>query len=640
METHSIICQFCQANCRLQAHVDKGMLVKLSGCRDDIVSLGYVCQRAASGPAWLYHPEQLRYALKRAGRRGEGRWERVPWEGALDEIAGMLLRLRREHGPETLAFLEGGLRSDVRWARTRFANHFGNPQNVVDAGGAGPPFVKAVDRLLVGGDLTAAGGGVTDCAVFWGMDLDDAWAFVADKMRPLLDARRSGARLVPALMEIPVKFLARRPPLAYALFRTLGMVPRAGSQRGPARFKIVPPSPKIIVVDSLRTAIVDDADVWLKIRPGTDAVMARGWLHVMVAEQLYDADFVQRWCTGFDALAASVRDCTPNRVAEVTGTSPEDIVAAARMYAGSRPATLWRGTAAGPEAVPTEQALLALVTVTGNLDVFGGNELRDFPEAGDRGRAFVSDAELEDADVLAGERRGKQVGSGSCPLLGFPGWEARNAGFRRISGRNLEQSHCLRADAESVFRALSGRGAYPVRALISWCNNPAGGPEECLADASALMSEALELHVALDSCMSPAAAFADFVLPVTSFMERPFVSEAVQGVSGIVAGQSAVAPLGQRRHDYDFWRSLGCRVGQEAQWPWKTLQELHDHRLVRLGLTHSQLVADKGGLKPYWRRFRKYRDRGFPTPSGKVELGGEALENLGWPGLPTTSCER
>ena len=95
-------CFFCHHNCGVLVHVQDGKAVKVTGNHEHPGSRGHICERAVNAPKWLYHPEQLRYALKRAGKRGEGKWEQIPWEQALDEIGDKLSSLKEKHGPETL----------------------------------------------------------------------------------------------------------------------------------------------------------------------------------------------------------------------------------------------------------------------------------------------------------------------------------------------------------------------------------------------------------------------------------------------------------------------------------------------------------------------------------------------------------
>ena len=127
IEIKRSICTFCAANCGVLVHVEKGKIIKIEGNRDHPLSQGYICERIKYAIKWLYHPDQLHYPLKRAGDRGENKWERITWDQALDEIAEKLRELKEQYGPETLAVTEGTLRGALFWMRSRFCYLFGNP---------------------------------------------------------------------------------------------------------------------------------------------------------------------------------------------------------------------------------------------------------------------------------------------------------------------------------------------------------------------------------------------------------------------------------------------------------------------------------------------------------------------------------
>lgn len=117
----------CASNCGILVYVRDGQIVKISRNPDSPLSRGFTCKRLASAIQWLYHPDQLLYPLKRVGKRGEGRWKRITYEEALDEIAEKLKELKEKYGPQTLAVSEGTLRYAEYWARARFMNLFGSP---------------------------------------------------------------------------------------------------------------------------------------------------------------------------------------------------------------------------------------------------------------------------------------------------------------------------------------------------------------------------------------------------------------------------------------------------------------------------------------------------------------------------------
>jgi len=177
LEVKRTICTFCAGNCGVLVHVKDGRPVKIEGNREHPISRGFICQRIQYAIKWLYHPDQLKYPLKRMGERGEGKWQRMTWGQALDEIAENLGTLKAKYGPETLAVTEGTVRGALFWMRSRFCNLFGNPHNVFH-----PGVTCALNRYSIGQAI--AGWRVcdkamtpkktsiekTNCVVIWGND--------------------------------------------------------------------------------------------------------------------------------------------------------------------------------------------------------------------------------------------------------------------------------------------------------------------------------------------------------------------------------------------------------------------------------------------------------------------------------------
>ena len=149
----------------------------------------------------------------------------------------------------------------------------------------------------------------------------------------------------------------------------------------------------------------------------------------------------------------------------------------------------------------------------------------------------------------------------------------------------------------------------------------------------ALKSKNLELHVDMDLFMTPTAMLADYVLPAADWFERPNLSFGWGLRRGYVAGEQSVAPLYERRDDYQLWRELGVRLGQEKDWP-DTLEGMYDRFLEPTGKTFNEIMQQQD----HWcfppETYRKYEKSGFGTFSGKVELLPSIFEKLGIDPLP------
>jgi anaerobic selenocysteine-containing dehydrogenase len=144
----------------------------------------------------------------------------------------------------------------------------------------------------------------------------------------------------------------------------------------------------------------------------------------------------------------------------------------------------------------------------------------------------------------------------------------------------------------------------------------------------------LDLYVVMDFFMTPSGQLADYVLPATTYLERPWLWT----YSGIVGSERAmpksVPEEYDRRDDYDFWRGLGLQMGQkEEDWPWDSLEHVYDYRLSPLGMTFKEFM-DGGGVLSSPKKYRGFEKTGFATPSGKIELFSSVLSELGYDPLP------
>jgi thiosulfate reductase/polysulfide reductase chain A len=582
-EIRKAACAFCGANCGVLVHIKDGKITRIEGNKAHGLTLGHICERAGYASRWLYHPDQLMQPLKRAGERGEGRWQKIAWEQAFDEIAGKLADIKARFGPESLVVTEGTYRSGAFWMRSRFLNLFGNPQNVAHPGVICLLNCYAIDMALIGGCCSQSPNiSHSNCVVFWGQN-----------------PASSSPRTVAALKK-----------------------GQSGSRR------------RLIVIDPRRTKTAELADIWLQLRPGTDAALALGWLNVIINEKLYDKDFVSRWTYGFEQLAQRVQEYDPGKVARITGLTEEQIVSSARLYATSKPACIVRGVASdqiGRNAGRVEQARVILRAITGNLDVRGGDLIPSLGPEID-GKRFRREVILELIDRLPTEQRPKQIGADRFRLMSWHSYELTSLQYKNIFGMPEPVLHRVAASPPLTWRAILTGKPYPVRAMITWDSNPLLWAANTKLVYEALKSKNLELHVVCDFWLTPTAELADYVLPVSSWMERPLCSTFEDLNDVVFGGGRAILPLGERKDDYTIWRELAIRLGQEADWPWKTFEEVIAYQLEPLGITYEEFV--NAGFVRGARKYRKYEEKGFATATGKVELYSTVLEKLGYDPLP------
>lgn len=318
------VCRSCHGGCGVLMHVQDGRLVKVEGDRDAPLNHGLLCPIGTITVDLVYHPDRLKYPLRREGPRGSGQWRRISWDEAFDEIVDRLDRIRTEFGPEAIALGTGTGRHHIRWV-SRFGHALGTP-NWCEPGFAQCFHPRVNTCILTFGDFPVSdftGGTPPACMLFWGHN------------------------------------------------------PLNSGPDGETRFNVreaLDHNPEIIVVDPRETELARRAAVWLQLRPGTDDALALALLNVIIDEKLYDAPFVTRWTYGFDALAEHVRAYTPEWAEPITWVPADKIRAAARLFARAKPAMMEWGCAIEhtPNCIQTVRAISLLPAITGNIDVPGG----------------------------------------------------------------------------------------------------------------------------------------------------------------------------------------------------------------------------------------------------------------------------
>ena len=209
---------------------------------------------------------------------------------------------------------------------------------------------------------------------------------------------------------------------------------------------------KIMMVDPRVTWLSLKAEEHLRLRPGTDAALALGMMNVIINEDLYDHDFVEKWCYGFDELTGRVQEYPPAKVAEITWVPEDQIVRAARLLATSKPAAMQWGLAVDmvKEALPAGQAIVGLFQITGNVDVPGGNI---FPVE------LIAYSGGWGGELISEEQKAKRIGLDVYPLLslGFQVAQTDEAFEDHAHRQTLQDARHLAADQQR--HRLHGRRA-------------------------------------------------------------------------------------------------------------------------------------------------------------------------------------
>ena len=367
---------------------------------------------------------------------------------------------------------------------------------------------------------------------------------------------------------------------------------------------------EVVVIDPRRTATAKmTGGDWIPIRPGTDGALALGMINVLVEEELYDEDFVRDWTIGFDGLAKYVQHYRPEVVEHITGIPAETVTALARRIAAAKGVSqlMYTGLEYANSGVQNIRATLILWALAGQLDVPGGlcftMDSNHFP--------INRDGLVENPDV--GPRLGRDK---------FP-----------VYIRYRDEAHAI-ALPESV---LNGN-PYKIRSMIilgssiitSW-PNPAIWKKTL---------GALDFLVTIDRQLTVDSAYADIVLPATTYYEN--VSYMTYSGTFRIRDR-VIEPLGEARSDFFIIGELAERLGYGHLYP-QTEDEMLRHVLKGSPFTLEDVreaggtVSIKTGMIQYrkWEKglLRKDGKPGFDTPSGKFEIASSVLEEYGYEPLP------
>jgi anaerobic selenocysteine-containing dehydrogenase len=365
---------------------------------------------------------------------------------------------------------------------------------------------------------------------------------------------------------------------------------------------------KLIAIDVRRTPWAKEADLHVQPRPGTDAALALAMLNVIISEGLYNKEVVDEHTVGFDLLVDHVKDYPPERVAVTTLVPAPAIREVARVFASTRPACIVQGVNAldqTPSGAQAARAIAILQVITGNFDVPGG---------------FVSPPQLRRRSLrLFDMLDGRPLGADAYPT-NWAVWD-----------RTL-------AEGQAMFlpeTILTGK-PYPVKMMIVSASNMLMSWPNAKKTRRAL--ESLDYLVVMDGYMTETAALADVVLPAATFLEREepldIFYPLTEGIPYVML-RKKVMQHGECWADAEFWLRLAERMGYQAYFPWKSLEEVYDYSLEPSGLTVRYLREEKPeGVFYGTTEYERYKSRGVRTPSGKIEIYSKTLEDLGQPPLP------
>jgi anaerobic selenocysteine-containing dehydrogenase len=574
----------CPDACGVLITVEDGRATKIQGDPEHPVTRGFLCAKVAKYLDRVYSPDRVLYPMRRVGPKGPvagqrsfaphhrdrdplphsqnqhqdpdpQTWQRISWDEALDEIAARFRGVATEFGSEAiLPYSFGGTLGALNGAcmDRRFFHRLGASQlDRAICSAAGEAGLESVLGVKLG----------TEPEQFARSKYIIAWAS---------NIHANNVHLWPFITE---------------------------ARRGGA---------KLVVIDPYRTRTAACADWYLPINPGTDAALALGMMHVIIGENLHDADYVSKYTLGFEELREKVKEYPPERVAQWTGIAAADIRKLAREYATVRPSVirLNYGVQRSEGGGMATRSIVMLPCVIGSWKEIGGGL-----QMSTSGAAAFNTKALKRTDLM-------QTALGR---------EARTINMVELG------------------RVLNTLNDPPVKALFVYNSNPAAVAPRHNEVVRGLLRPDL-FTVVHEQFFTDTTDYADIVLPATTFFEHKDLLKAY-GHYYVQVSNQAIAPLGECRPNVEVFRALAERMGFQDACFRETVDEMIDLALDSddqwfQGITRERLEVGQVRMNfegqeaadastPTPQPFLPFAQGGFRTPSGKAELYSEAVKALG-----------
>jgi anaerobic selenocysteine-containing dehydrogenase len=566
----------CPDACGVLIAVEDGRATKIQGDPNHPVTRGFLCAKVAKYLDRVYSPDRVLYPMRRIapkgisianageGARATSAWQRISWDEALDEIASRFDKIVAEFGGEAiLPYSYGGTLGALNGASMdrRFFTRLGASElERTICSSAGEAGLESVMGVKLGTEPEQFVH--SRYIIAWASNIHGnnvhLWPFI-------VEARRKGAKLV--------------------------------------------------VIDPYRTRTAACADWYLPINPGTDAALALAMMHVIIGAGLHDADYVAKYTLGFDQLREKVKAYPPERVAQWTGISAEDIRKLAREYATTRPAVIRvnYGVQRSEGGGMATRAIAMLPCVTGSLKEVGGG-------------IHLSTSGAFDLNKQALRR----------PDLRPPGLNPPRV-----------------VNMVELGNALNTLSDPPLKALFVYNSNPAAVCPNHNEVVRGLKRPDL-FTVVHEQFFTDTTDYADIVLPATTFFEHKDLQTAY-GHYYLQVSDQAIEPLGECRSNVDLFRTLAARMGFNDECFSESIDEMIDGALASKnpwlrGITRERLQREgqirmnfggegpvaihdpgnqQGSTADSANFFLPFAHGNFRTPSGKAELYSEAMKAQG-----------
>jgi len=538
-------CTLCYHSCGCRVTVEDGKAVKIRGLESHPLNRGRLCPKGANALATIYSPERLKRPLKRVN----GNFVEISWDQALDEIAEKLQDLKKRFGPQVLGVFSGSIgveNLEMAGLVQRFKAAYGSP-NFFSVESVCYRMRIRVRQMTFGRYPVEEMD--SKLYILWGHNPDQS--------------------------DFPLKFSLK---------------------------KNLDKGAKLVVIDPKRIPIADRADMYLRIRPGTDGALALAMMNVIITENLYDKEFIEQHTFGFEKLVPHVQKYTPEWAEEITWVAAEDIRKLARLFANTKGASIFQGTCTHDQTANGTQnsrAFSVLQAITGNINVPGGWVTSPPPRLGSVGLGVEGDP----------------VGSDQYPLF-FEMWGKKSPyGVVTVVPESIPEK----------LKAFLVAGGNP---LVS------------MPDSNAFRDSfrKLDLLVVHDLFMTETAKEAHYVLPACSHLEKwgvAYTYNVCHCLPFIMLRKKCIEPLYESWSEWKFFTELGKRLGLEDKFPWKSEEEMVSYELAPSGFSFDTLFNEKPEGVLYSPKSYERKEGLFRSPSGRIEIYSEAFEKVGFDPLPT-----
>jgi thiosulfate reductase/polysulfide reductase chain A len=549
-------CEMCFWRCGVMAEVADGKVLKLQGNPHHPLTKGKLCARGNAGVALLYDPDRLKYPQIRTGERGEGKFKRVSWDEALDFLASRLKDLKQKYGPESVALFPHGVHSGFF---ATLMKAYGTPN------AAEPAFAQCRGPRDIGYQLTF-GRPVNSPEP---VDLEESKCMV-------LIGSHIGENVFTSQVTAFADGLAK--------------------------------GAKLIVVDPRFSTAASKADYWLPIKPGTDTALLLAWMNVLVAEKLYDKDYLDKYATGFKELEAHVQGFTPEWAAPITDIPAAQIRETAHVMAECKP-----GVAIHPGRHVTwygndTQRARAMSILTALLGAYGR-----------KGGIFLP----------------TKLAQGRIPLPPMPESEkGRGDRVGDVYPLATEEAYGL---TQGLIETTLTANPYPIKGWIVYGQNILESIPVRQKTLEAMKK--IEFMAVVDVLPQEQTRYADLVLPEATYLERydpPMIATTAKRPF-VSVRQPAIDPLYESKPGWWIAKKAAEKLGLSNYFPWSDPQD-HLRRLIApMKVNETELMA-LGAVsfdgKPYIEDRTENDGPLFPTQSGKIELESSVLKDLKLDAIP------